>query len=710
MNLHWIDWTIVIATLVMVVVPALITRRYTRSVSDFLAANRAAGRYLLCIAGGMSGLGAISIVAMFEMYYAAGFTAVWWSMLIFPVSLIIALSGWVTYRYRETRAMTLAQFFEMRYSRRFRVFAGILGWLSGIINFGIFPAVAARFFIYFCGFPEKIPYLNWSTYPVMMIILISMGLFFVFLGGQVTIMITDFIQGIFTSIAFLIIIAVIFWMFDWHGIIHALKQAPVSQSMINPFHTSGTKGFNIFYFIIGALGAFYGARAWQGSQGFNCSAKSAHEAKMSAILGEWRGLVLSMVMMLLPIGAWVIMHGHAYPVAAAQANAALSAIANPTIREQMTVPLALAHALPIGIVGLLCAVMLAAFISTHDTYLHSWGSIFIQDVVLPIRGKPFTTRQHIWALRASILFVAVFIFFFSLLFRQTDYILMFFAVTGAIYLGGAGSVIIGGLYWKRGTTSGAWAAFIIGSTIAVGGIFARERWADHVYPFLATYTPGFLAMMKHTLEGISAAVPGIHWHVSPKEFPFDGQWVNLFAMVLAIAGYVGCSLFEWLVLRRPAADMDRMLHRGKFAVKGDHAQNIIRPVTGWRALLPSHEFTVGDKAIYYGKLIWTFCWIGIFIIGCIWNMAGNVSDDGWVTYWAWTVGFTVTIGIGTTIWFLIGGIIDMKDLMRLLGNPDRDFSDTGLVSGEPPVPEELVETAAEVGMLPPDALQEAPRR
>ena len=28
-----------------------------------------------------------------------------------------------------------------------------------------------------------------------------------------------------------------------------------------------------------------------------------------------------------------------------------------------------------------------SFITTHDTYLHSWGSILIQDVYLPWRGK-----------------------------------------------------------------------------------------------------------------------------------------------------------------------------------------------------------------------------------------------------------------------------------------------------------------------------------
>ena len=74
----------------------------------------------------------------------------------------------------------------------------------------------------------------------------------------------------------------------------------------------------------------------------------------------------------------------------------------------------------------------------------------------------------------SILGVAVFIFVFSLLFQQSEYIFLFFAITGAIFAGGSGAVIIGGLYWKRGTTAAAWSAMIVGAVIAVGGIVIQQ--------------------------------------------------------------------------------------------------------------------------------------------------------------------------------------------------------------------------------------------
>src|ERR1019366_10561573 len=95
----------------------------------------------------------VGAVGWFEMVQKAGFTLTWWTKLSIPVGLIFTSWGFVIYRYRETRVMTLAQFFEIRYSKSFRIFAGFLGFLSGLINYGIFPALAARFFIYYCGLP-----------------------------------------------------------------------------------------------------------------------------------------------------------------------------------------------------------------------------------------------------------------------------------------------------------------------------------------------------------------------------------------------------------------------------------------------------------------------------------------------------------------------------------------------------------------------------
>ena len=186
MNMRLIDWAIVAGLICTLTCAALTTRKHSRSVAAFLAAERCGGRYLISLAFGMSQLGVITLVGFFEQNYDVGYTSIWWPLMEGPAWIIMGLSGWVIYRYRQTRAMTLAQFFEMRYSRNFRVFAGVVAYLSGIINFGIFPAISAHFFIALCGLPEhlQVGVLTVSTFAALMLLLIGVALFFTFIGGQ----------------------------------------------------------------------------------------------------------------------------------------------------------------------------------------------------------------------------------------------------------------------------------------------------------------------------------------------------------------------------------------------------------------------------------------------------------------------------------------------------------------------------------------------
>jgi solute:Na+ symporter, SSS family len=44
-------------------------------VADYLSANRCAGRYLLTVAQGISGLSVAAMIANYEQFYKAGFSA-----------------------------------------------------------------------------------------------------------------------------------------------------------------------------------------------------------------------------------------------------------------------------------------------------------------------------------------------------------------------------------------------------------------------------------------------------------------------------------------------------------------------------------------------------------------------------------------------------------------------------------------------------------
>ncbi|MFH1498456.1 MAG: sodium:solute symporter, partial [Verrucomicrobiota bacterium] len=346
-------WAIVATFVAVLAAVAIGVRRYTRSVSDFLAANRCAGRYLLTLSEGLAAFGVTSVIANFEKFYQAGFAAYWWGMMLAPIGMLVAMSGWVAYRYRETRALTMAQFFEMRYNRRFRVFAGILTWVSGVLNYGVFPGIVANFFIHFCGLPETlvIAGVEVRTLLVVMACFLGMALALVFGGGMVAVMVTDFIQAQFVNIVFLVLMIAVFVKIGWGDTVTALSATAPGESLLDPFDQSKISDFNFWFFAIFAFKAVYNCLGWQGTQGYNAAARTPHEAKMSRVLAEWRNGVTYLMLMLLPIAAYVVLHHTGYAAEAAAAQGVLAGIDDPQVVTQMTVPVTLLSFLPAGVSG-----------------------------------------------------------------------------------------------------------------------------------------------------------------------------------------------------------------------------------------------------------------------------------------------------------------------------------------------------------------------
>ena len=641
MNLSLIDWLIAFLSILVLFFGVRLSKKFVKSVVDFLSAGRSAGRYMITVSQGMAAIGAITIVGQWEMNYVAGFALRWWEFTMAVVLLIITVSGWVIYRFRQTRALTIAQFLEIRYSRNFRIFAGILAFISGLLNFGIFPAVSARFLIYFCGLPLSfnVAGLELSTFPLVMAAFLLISVYFVFSGGQIAVIITEFIQGIFSNFTFLIIIIFCLFFVNWDQIFQAVTTVPKDASLINPYKTSEVPDFNFWYFLINVIGVIYVKLSWQGTQGFNSSAKSAHEAKMGEVLGNLRDIPRWLFLVFIPIIAYTILHNADFSAIADGVNKTLSGVGNSAIQNQLRIPLVLSKILPVGVMGAFLAVMLMATIGTHNSYMHSWGSIFIQDIIMPFRKKTFEPKQHLRVLRLAILGVCIFIFLFSLFFPMTDYIFLYFAITAAIFVGGSGAVIIGGLYWKRGTTSAAWSALIVGSVISVVGIILQQ-----IYP----------------------------------GFPINGQYFWGIAMGISSLIYILVSLLG----KKTDFDMDKMLHRGKYEIKEETVVVNKVPLKGLKILGMGKEFTKGDKIIYLSAYGWTFIWVVVFIIGTIFNLSGDVPDSSWMSFWKTFVIINLSVSFFIITWFTIGGIKDFKEMLNRLKTTVRDHNDDGTVRKE----------------------------
>ncbi len=665
-NLSLIDWAIMIVAVVSLRLVSLSTRRYVKGVTDFLSANRLAGRYLLTIAGEMGNFGVVTFIAQFQVLWACGLSPQWWLNFSLLTGMIIVLTGWVYYRFRETRALTMAQFLEMRYSRRLRITAGIICWISGVVNFGIFPAVAARFFIYFCGIPDTIHLWGMAFPTIALVMLVDLGLAlsFVNMGGQISVMITECVQGMFCCFAFIAVCATVLIKIHWGQMVTALEMAPANQSMLNPFHTGGVHNYNIWYYLIGFFGAFYSYMSWQGGQGFFSSARTPHEQKMGNVIGIWRGIPKALMVTLLGLATIAIMRLPEFANTAHAAAQQLSRIPNEYIQGEMRVPIAMANFLPIAVKGLLGTIFLFFSFTCHDTYMHSWGSIFVQDVYMPIKNKVLSPEEHIKLLRWSITSIAAIAFVWSLLYQPTEDILFFFAITGTIWAGGSGALIVGGLYWKKGNTAAAYTALINGATLGVTGL---------------TVSKIYKAVLRH-------------------DFPINNQWILFIAMVSSAILYVIVSLATHR--KYGNYNLDRMLHRGEYLLESDHEHEHDKvKMTGWTALAGvTKEFSRPDKLLAMALVTWNGLWFLWFVGFNIANLFFPIGDRAWAMYhFVHTLVIPAALCVPTAIWFTVGGVMDIRALFRRLATAVRDPTDDGRVEHVPEavIPEAVPEAGTE---------------
>ena len=261
---------------------------------------------------------------------------------------------------------------------------------------------------------------------------------------------------------------------------------------------------------------------------------------------------------------------------------------------------------------------------------------------------------------------------------------MFLALTGSVWMGGAGAVILGGLYWKRGTTYGAWCALITGSSLAVISFIGTNYWTSWIYPFLDNH-PVLLSWLTRIVEGASDPFrPFIDWRVTGERFPINGQEVLFITMISSILIYIVVSI---LTCRKPF-NMERMLHRGAYC-KEDSVE-IIKPPRSFKAFIKTmlgidSQFTKGDKIISWSVFIYSFGW-GFcgWLVVLFWSL---LKEGGWPKHW-WTNWFFIewmivffVIGVISTVWFSIGGIVDLRRMFKRLAAREANVLDDGRVIG-----------------------------
>ena len=767
--MHWIDWCIMIIPFLTVIWLAMYAGKFVRGVADFLAAGRVAGRYVIAVGDVSSGLSVITIVALVEAKYQCGFAMSFWETISLPVGTILSLSGYCIYRYRATRALSIGQFLEMRYSRSFRVVAATIRTIAEMITNAIGPAVAANFFIFFLGLPHRfnICGINLPTFVLLAAILLIIATLIIWPGGRISLLITDCFQSLLNYPVFVILVGYVFLHFNWgKDIAPVMMDRVAGESYINPFDIQQLRDFNLFALVFNLTNNVLNRASWIGNDTTG-SGRTPHEQKMANILGTWRNgfaavMQTVIALMIICLMAHIKFADKAHNIrlqlsnkivdeiivdtndrarissainsvpvqrhrigideplsrkknidtpylnatlnemravsvekatkgleGAAKEEAAKEATAQANAKfqnfrslyHQMMMPVALRNMFPVGLMGVFALLMLMLLVSTDDSRIFNASSTIIQDMVLPFIKRTPSPKEHLAMLRWASVGVAVFFFIVAVFFTQLDYINMFTTIMCSLWLGGAGPIMVFGLYSRFGNTVGAYCSLIFGSGISLAGLLCQRNWADHIYPFIAR--KGWIEPIGRFLETCSSPFePFIIWRMDAVKFPINSYEIGMIAMISGVIAYVVGSLVTY---RKPY-NLDRLLHRGEYALDGESEKKIPWSFKSmWNKLIGiTSEYTTGDRIIAWSVFTYNIIYklILAFIMVLIWNRISPWPKEWWSSYFYITIIVIPSIaGIITTVWFMTGGIIHLRQLFRDLAKRVDNPLDNGQVDG-----------------------------
>ena len=760
--MHWIDWVIVTVPLAAVFFLAYYSKRYVRSVADFLAAGRVAGRYVIAVGDMTAAMSVITVISLVESQYQSGLGITFWNNLLIPVTIFLSLTGFVLYRYRQTRSLSLGQFLEMRYNRPFRVIAAAIRTVSEAMANTIGPAVAARFFIYLLGIPLSFTVfgVEFQTFHVAILLLLILALLLIWPGGRISLLVTDALQGLISYPIFVILACFILTEISWtRDVTPVLCNRISGESFINPNDLQSLRDFNLFALIVLVLSRILNRGAWIGNDTSGCG-KTPHEQKMAGILGAWRIGFGTLMMALISIFIMTIMQGKPFAAKSRVIREELvsristEVIADPAVRQQaiasvkslpaelpdgvysrkrnadtayfeavrqtlindaeqqiakseqpltkdqqadikgknnaifqefrtlyhqVMTPVVLSKELPTGVFGVFLLMMVMLLLSTDDSRIFNAASTLVQDVVMPLRKKPFQKREHIFWLRAMSIVIAAFFFIASLFLAQLDYITMFINITCALWQGAAGPIIIGGLYTRWGNTKGAFASLICGSGTALGGFLCQRTWSSTIYPFLESH--GLLDNVDSIFKFVtSLCSPLVVWEMSADKFPINSYEITFISMMIGISAYVIGSFIG----KRESYNLDRLLHRGQYADQQTKAPAARKSLIS-RLVGITPEYTKGDRIIAWSVFFYAIVWQFVIAFAgvAIWNMFSPLSNEAWNWYFFITIAVVgVIIGLISTVWFMYGGIRDMRRLFIDLNGRVENPLDDGWVEGQ----------------------------
>ena len=434
------DWLLVLACLAGYAWIGLRARARSASIDEFLVMGRRLGPYwgVATLAAAETGL--VTFVYFAEESYLSGFSALMLPLIGALMMWFVGWQGFVVKKLRMLEMRTVPEFLETHFSTNVRSIAGLATFIVGVLNMGIFLQVESTFLAIVMGIPE-------SQTLVFMTILLVVVVVYTMLGGMYCVVLTDVIQ--FVMIVFSAVLTT--WMVvraagGWGSMVHVVR----SHYGAAGFEFWKSSRYSALFLTWTALYYLSGWSTWQPVVARVLSMKDIRTAlklfRISSIFMFLRGAIP----MMWGIGALVIL--------------------GTTSSSTMSLAHALVKILPAGIVGLACVGFVSATMSTFSSYLLAFSSILLQDVISPWFKRDLTAEQRVRGVRYGVVLIGVFIYLWGAFYHLPDTVFRYITLTGSLSYAATMTVLVGGMYWARGNTRGAYCAFVASAVPPIVGL------------------------------------------------------------------------------------------------------------------------------------------------------------------------------------------------------------------------------------------------
>jgi len=479
-NFATLDWVIVGAYLMVSVVIGIVVNKYIHNVADYMVGGRGSGTSLNVATYIGTGLGLVTLMYASMEAFQNGFAYMTLAIIGAAVGIVLGSTGFAICRLRRLELTTLPEYFERRFDKRTRVTAGVICAMAGILNMGLFPKMGATFITYATGIGGDNAHVMVNIVTTALIVLV---LIYTVLGGMVSVIVTDYIQFIVLSLG--LAIGVYFCLthpnLGWENMTGALVQyrgEAAFNPIVNPSYGWIWIAFNMLLF-------FFAFLCWAPEASRTLTSKDERTTRLTFLFAGPGQFIRLAIPAFFAIAAFCWFSQDAQLSAHFFPDGPSGKIEN----AAQAMPLILGKIVPTGILGILVAGLLAAFMSTHDSYLLAWASVITRDVIGPVRGEELSDRQQITITRVLVVLIGVFLLVWGIWYPLPDSVWTYMAVTGTIYISGAGVALVGGMYWKRASRTGAMAA-LLGGLVSVASL--AEPWLKaNIAEWLNGITLGF---------------------------------------------------------------------------------------------------------------------------------------------------------------------------------------------------------------------------